>query len=233
MFWWMSRTAPDVAPPQPTPATEVAVGTNNRPLPQPIDLPGLAESDSLLRNLVSALSAHPLLARLLATDSLVRGATLAVVQIGDGKTPASPLAVLRPMARLQLRGGQAQGPIEPASYARWDTAVTALQSIDPRDAAQLYVNVKPLFDEAYKELGSPAGGDFDQAVIQAYHVLAATPDLPSDPALVRRPGYYEYDDPALRALRPVQKQFLLMGPEHRKAVLDWLRQLATALDLQL
>jgi hypothetical protein len=231
MFWWVSRTQPDPAAPPPTQATEVAVGTN-RPKPQPIDLPLLGASDTLLRDLVAELSRHPLLARLLATPELVKGATLAVVQIGDGKTPSGPLAVARPLARLQLVGGQSSGPIEPASYARWDTAVSALVSVNPREAAQLYVNVKPLFDEAYRDFGNPAG-DFDKALAQAYAMLAATPDVLTHPALVRRPGYYEHEDPALRALRPVQKQFLLMGPTSRAAVLRWLKELATALDIEL
>jgi hypothetical protein len=229
-FWWLSRTQPDPASPPPTQATEVAVGSN-RPKPQPIDLPPLSASDLLLRELVSSLSKHQLVARLLATPELVKGATLAVVQIGDGKTPAAPLVVARPLARLQLRGGLSSGPIEPASYARWDTAVSALISVNPRDAAQLYVTVKPLFDEAYREYGHQE--DFDRALVRAYEMLAATPEVTTDPVLVSRPGYYEHEDPALRALRPVQKQFLLMGPASRAAVLRWFRDLATVLELDL
>ena len=44
--------------------------------------------------------------------------------------------------------GTASGRVDPKSYPRWDNAVGALTSIDPADAAQLYVNVKPLFDQA-------------------------------------------------------------------------------------
>jgi hypothetical protein len=152
------------------------------------------------------------------------------VQIGDGRTPSVPLAVARPLARLQLQGGAESGPIEPASYARWETALSALVSVNPRDLAQLYVNVKPLFDEAYRNLGYPTG-DFDQAIVQAYQVLAATPELQTPPTLVKRPGYWEHEDPELRALRPVQKQLILMGPSARARVLRWLKDVANALDL--
>src|SRR5262245_15621173 len=78
MFWWMSRVQPGTAVPAPTTATDVAVGSN-RPKRQPIDLPSLDASDSMLSALVSALSKHPTLARLLATPGLVRQTTLAVV----------------------------------------------------------------------------------------------------------------------------------------------------------
>jgi hypothetical protein len=231
-FWWMSRAQPEPATPVPTAATDVPIGSN-RPTAQDLTLPELAQSDAFLRELVAVLSQNPLLARLMATDQVVRSVTLAIVQIGDGKTPATPLAVLRPSARLRVLGASQDstaGRIDPASYERWNGAVAALTSVDPADAAQLYVNVKPLFDQAYDELGQ--GADFDQALVAAADMLAATPEPTGDPMLLRRPGYFEHDDALLRSLRPVQKQFLLIGPENRLRVMTWLRQVATHLDLE-
>jgi Protein of unknown function (DUF3014) len=228
VWWWMGRTQPETATPAPTTATDVAVGSN-RPKAQPINLPSIDASDDLLRQLVSALSQHPLVARLLATHGLVRGASLAVVQIGDGRTPSTPLAVLRPSTHVAIQGS-ASGRIDPASYARWNGPVAALTSVDTGQLAQVYVNVKPLFDQAYRELGHPSH-DFDEAIVRAINTLNATPKVAADPVLLRRPGYYEYDDAALQALLPVQKQFLLFGPDNRAKVMAWLRQLAANLDL--
>jgi hypothetical protein len=99
------------------------------------------------------------------------------------------------------------------------------------EAAQVYVNVKPLFDAAYRELGYP-DGDFDEALVRAIRRLNATPDLTTDPVLLARPAYFEHEDAALRALPPVQKQLLLLGPEHRRAILGWLRRFAATLELK-
>lgn len=225
----MSRAQPGTATPVATTATDVAVGSN-RPKPQPVSLPALDASDSFLRKLVEALSQHPLLAKLLATDSLVRSAALAVVQIGEGRTPFKPLAVMRPESRLAIVG-TISGRIDPRTYVRWEGATTALLSVRPADAAQLYVNVKPLFDDAYAELGHP-GGNFDDAIVLAIRTLEDTPQPKLDPVLMRRPGYYEHDDPALRALLPVQKQLLLFGTANRQRVMSWLKHLAAALDLK-
>ncbi len=227
-FWWMSRTQPA---PAPLPSADVAdVDTSsNRPKRQPIDLPALSASDALLRSLVGTLSQHPTLARFLATDGIVRGAALAVVQIGDGRTPSAPLASLRPSVHAQITGATS-GTVPAANYTRWEPVASALTSIRPADAAQLYVNVKPLADEAYNELGH-TGGNFDDALIRAIQVLRETPAPSATPTLLRRPGYLEYEDPALQALKPVQKQFLLMGPEHRRRVLAWLDELARTHDL--
>lgn len=229
-FWWMGRAQPPTAAPVPTPATDVAVASK-RPKRQFISLPSLDTSDTLLAELVSNLSKHPTLARLLATRGLVRAATLAVVQIGDGRTPATPLSVLRPASRLQL-AGPSPAPIDPRSYARWDATVNALTSISPDAAAQLYVNVKPLFDQAYIELGHPAG-DFDTAIVNAIAMLDDVPTPTEPPQIARRTGYYEHISEELKGLPPVQKQFLLIGPDNRRSVTAWLHAFASNLDLPL
>jgi len=229
MFWWMSRTQP--VPPAPASPTAKDVATvSNRPKRQLLDLPGLDQSDTWIAQLVSTLSKHPTLARLLATPGLIRGATLSVVQIGDGKTPMQPLRALRPKERSQLNA--TTGHLEGESYSRWDSVAGALTSISPVDAAQLYVNIKPLVDQAYIELGH-ADGDFDAALVRSIRMLADAPSPVSEMILLQRPGYLEHDDPALRSLKPVQKQFLLLGPDNRRRVIGWLRQFAAGLDLRL
>ncbi len=231
-LWWLSRAQPGTANPAATAPTEVAV-VGNRPKSQNIDLPSLDDSDSFLRPLVSVLSQHPILAKLLATQSLIRGATLATVQIGDGKTPAAPFAVIRPTTHVAIIGNAPTGKLDASTYARWNSDTDALVSIRPRELAQLYVNVKPLFDQAYRDLGHP-NPNFDEAIIKAIETLAETPQVDQEPTLIRKqpPGFYEHEDQTLKALLPVQKQFLLMGPENRHRIVQWLKELARQLDLK-
>ena len=102
-------------------------------------------------------------------------------------------------------------------------------SLPPENVAQIYVNVKPLLDQAYQELGYT--DDFDRALVRAIGTLLETPRLTADPMLLAKPGYFEHEDPALKALLPVQRQFLLVGPENQRRIVDWLRRLASSLDL--
>jgi hypothetical protein len=229
-LWWTIRERPEAATPIPTAATNAAVASH-RPNRQPVDLPALDASDPAVRQMAAFLSQHPLFVRLLATPDLMRNAALVVQQIGDGKTPAVPLAVLRPTTRLTILGAES-GRIDPEAYARWTPATQALTSIQPKDAAQLYVNVKRLLDDAYRDLGHPSA-NFDDALVLAMQVLIATPTPPGDLELVRRPTYFEHTDPALLALRPVQKEFLLLGPDNRRQVTAWMRAFASELELKL
>ncbi len=187
----------------------------------------------MLRDLVSTLSQPSRCWRGCSRRrALVRAATLAVVQIGDGNTPAAPLATLRPPSAAAIVG-TATGKVDPATLrAMGQRGRAALMSVDPAEAAQVYVNVKPLFDEAYRELGHPSG-DFDDAIVRAIRTLDATPERHRRSGAAARPGYFEHDDPALGSLPPVQKQLLLIGPAHRQRVLRWLHQLAAALELKI
>jgi hypothetical protein len=230
---WMIRSVPETATPTPTRATD-AGATVRRPRPQPIDLPPLDQSDDVVRGMVRLISQHPLITRLLATPALVRQIALVVQQIGDGKTPADLLPALRPSSRLNILG-ERLGPVDPKTYARWNAPTSALTSIDPNNAAQLYVNTKELFDAAYRDLGHP-NGDFDESIVRAIQTLAATPAVTADPELMRhadRPGYFEHADSKLGSALPVQKQFLLIGPENRQRVMAWLKALAAALELKI
>ena len=227
-FWWMSRSQP--TPTAAPSATAPEAATSGRPTPQALDLPTLLDSDSFIRDLVGALSDHPTLARLLATPSLVRAMTKGVIQIADGRTPVEWLAVLRPATRMQILGDE-RGPASPVSHARWNQVVEGVVSVSPADAAQLYVNVKPLIDEAYVEMGQP-DGDFDQTILRAVRLLRDTPTPPVSPELIRRPGYFDYADPPLRTLKPVQKQVLLLGPENRARLMAWLDAFVRAAGLE-
>jgi hypothetical protein len=228
-LWWLSRAQLDPATPAPTTATQVPVAAA-RPRAKDMDLPPLDESDTLLREMVSALSKHPLLAWVLVNKSIVRSTVLAVVQIGDGVTPMGLFGPLKPQTRLQVQSSSSR--VDPVSYRRWEQPIAALTSIDTAELAQTYVNVKKLFDQAYRELGHP-NGNFDDAIVRAIRTLDATPDIKTDPVLLRRPGYFEHDDESLRALLPVQKQLILLGPAYRVRVISWVRQLAASLDLKI
>ena len=230
-LWWLGRATSEPVTPAPAAPTEVAV-QGHRPKRQPIELPALDASDILVRELVATLSQHPLLARLLANPALVRTAVLTVEEVGDGKTPAAPLAALRPTGRLALIGSGSEGRVDARSYTRWDPAAEALSSVRPNEAAQLYVNLKPLFDEAYRGLGHP-DSDFDTGIIRAIQMVEDTPEPSAELTLLRLSGSYEHTDLALKSLPPLQKQLLLLGPENRRRVKDWLTRFAEALDLKI
>jgi hypothetical protein len=194
-----------------------------------VPLPPLDASDAFVRGIAQALSAHPELARWLAQSALVRTLTAVVDNVANGETPRPHLAFLAPTQRFRAaRRPSRQIAPDPAGFAGYEPFADAVASIDAGAAATAYRTLAPLFEAAYVELGHPGGG-FPKALERALQALVAVPVLREDVALVPHAIGFRYEDPALEALTPAQRQFLRIGPRNVRIVQAKLRELQAAL----
>lgn len=224
-WWWSHRERPQ---PDATPA----VNATEEALPEAAprrELPPLEQMDTFVRALASALSSHPTLARWLATDDLVEQMAVAIDRISRGQSPARQLSVLRPDDVMVVRGTRGQMTIDPESYRRYDSIAAAVMSLNAKGVAEAYRTIEPRLDEAYRALGT-SENTVDEALAVAIDVILATPDV-QDPIRVvpGRGATYAFADPTLEALRPVQKQLILMGPANAAAIKERLREIAEAI----
>ena len=197
----------------------------------PLDLPPLAETDSVVRGLVGELSSHPQIMAWLATDGLIRNFTVVVSNIAEGQSPAINLRRLRPSGEFLVSERGEDLVIDPKSYLRYNPLVGALTSIDTDGAARLYRSLKPRIDDAYAELGFP-DTTFDATLERALVLMLRTP-IPSDPIAIEPHGAtgYRYADSSLESLTAAQRQLLRMGPQNARTVQAALRDLALALGI--
>jgi hypothetical protein len=194
-------------------------------------LPRLEESDGYVRDLLALLSAHPELARWLATPRLVRTVTVAVDNIAEGRTPATHLRFLARKQAFRVEESGGQIIVDPRSYQRYDDIADVVASIDVERSVRTYRSLKPLFDEAYRELGHPEG-DFDRAVERAIRRLLETPVTDGDVALRLHGGVaYAFADQRLESLSDAQKHILRMGPRNSRLIHGKLRELAGGLGI--
>jgi hypothetical protein len=222
---------------QPAPQVKTEAATPAAPVERPlggqsdaIELPPLAETDPLVRQLVRALSSHPVIAAWLATDGLLRSFTVAVDNIADGVTPAPRLRMVRPADRFRVIDREDEVLIDPRSYARYAPLTAAVDSLDAAAVARLYSTLKPRIEEAYAELGR--GRSFDVALEQAIVMMLRTPAISGSIRLVPTGAVsYGFADPRLERLTPAQKQLARMGPQNMSVVQSKLRQIAAALGI--
>ena len=188
-------------------------------------LPPLDESDDLVRELVGALSRHPIVAAWLTTDQLIRTFAVSVMNVASGDTPAAHLSTIRPERRFQTRQRGSRAYIDPRSYSRFDAHAAAVSGFDPQGAGRLYTRLKPRIEEAYREVAGP-NASVDRAVQQAIVQLLATPVVEGEIAVEPRTVGYAYTDPTLESLSPAQQQLLRMGPQNVRLVQQQLRAIA-------
>lgn len=198
--------------------------------PMLVALPSLDLSDELMRELVAGLSSHPRVAAWLATKGLIRNATVVVTNIAEGHTPEVHLRRLRPTGDFRVTERNDTLHIDPRSYDRYTSLATAFASVDPAGAAELYATLKPLFDEASRELGN-GGAPFDRWLERAIVHLLDTPILENAVPVVPVEGVYAFDDPRVEALSAAQKHLLRFGPSNVRLIQTTLRSIGVALGI--
>lgn len=219
--------------PETEPARSTAVMEETPPSPAirppEVVLPPLSESDEFVR------------ARLPDTipkvwidkDDLLRRLAVLVDNASRGELPKRQLAFLAPDGKFAVRevpngeSGDAKLFIDPASYRRYDRYLDILETVPPESLASLLSDTEPLIEQAVKELGED--GEAEPEMLSAIDQVLAVPVLEGDVELVQPKVFYEYADPALEGLTPLQKQVLRMGPENVKRLKTYLTALKAEL----
>lgn len=197
---------------------------------EPLELPPLSASDEVVRRLVEGLSARPQLAAWLATDELVRKFVASVDNVAEGASPRPHLKTAAPKGAFPVLERDGEVYLDPAGYDRYDAATAVFTSLDPHGTVRLYRQLKPLIDEAYRDLGYPHA-DFNDTLTRALFRLLETPVVQGSIRLVPKVTSYEFADTRLEALSPAQKNLLRMGPDNQRLVQAQLRALARELGI--
>ncbi len=193
-------------------------------------LPALEASDALVRSLLQQLSSHPQLAAWLLTNDLIRKFTSIVDRIAIGASPAKQAAFAKPSQPFRTTGSGDSLRIDPQSYDRYNTLAAVVDSLDVDGSARTYQRLKPLINQAYRELGYP-DEDFDRKLSMAIARLLDTPVPPGPVALKATSVSYQFADTELESLSSPQKQLLRMGPHNMQLVQAKLRAFAKAAGL--
>jgi Protein of unknown function (DUF3014) len=232
LWWWKSESPPpsvaaipppaEVAPKPPVEENE----TPPTPAVQTQELPPLDASDDYVREQVGALS--PEMTDWLKQDDLVRRFAAVADSARLGDYPRRQLAFLAPEGKFPVLPSGDGWIVDPAGYHRFDKFVDVAISIDPKRAAALLHTLSPLLLGALKDLGE-VDPDPIATIRQAIDVALATPDVDGDAQLVQPKVYYQYADPRLEKLKPLQKQLLRMGPQNVARIKSYLAQVKSAL----
>lgn len=215
--------ATPTAAPSPTPEITPGPGA----LPEGVTL---STSDVAVRQLVAGLSQNPKLVAWLAHEDLVRRFVASVYNIAHGKSPRSHLAFLRPKDPFRVKKKNGELITDPRSYRRYDLATEVFTSIDTQGAVQALQALRPLTDEAFREIARP-GETFQQTLYDAIAQLLRTPEVSPNAPLEEKVVTYRYVDPNLEALSDAQRHLLRMGPTNVRRIKKKLHELAVALGM--
>lgn len=215
--------------PAPQPATDKPaaqpVAKASEPEPAAKPLPKLNDSDPEIRAALTALL--PAKAPVdLSQSQLVRKITQLVTTAADGYLPLRQRLIATPQTQMQVVQDGDTIYLDSDSYHRFDRYANTIAATSTEDLLHFLHTYGPLFQQAFSELGLPKEA-FTDNLKQTLDLLLATPEPQEPIKLVQPKVMYQYADPALEKLKPVQKILLRMGPDNRakiKAKLAALRQ---------
>ena len=196
---------------------------------EPIELPPLDATDTLVRDLVRALSSHPRVMAWLATDGLIRNVVVVTNSVANGRSPGRQLGVLKPAQPFSVVDANGTPVLDVRSHERYNDIAAAAASLDAAGAARLFSLLKPRINDAYAELGQ--AGTFDQLLERAIVRLLDTPVVDGELALVARGALYQFNDARLEHLSAPQKHLVRMGPRNMRTIQRKLRDVALALGI--
>jgi hypothetical protein len=218
---------PPVAAPPPAPAIR-------HPLPAAPagGLPSLDHSDSYLENALAALLGHQKLRAFLHLDGVARRFVATVNNLANDDASASLWPVKTTEGGFETEPRDGGVVIAGRNGDRYVPFVRFVEGIDARRAVALYLQVYPLLQQAYEDLGYP-GKYLNDRVVEVIDNLLATP-TPAGPIAVKRfaadgappgAGLYVYADPTLEASSAGQKILLRMGRDNATALMAKLREI--------
>ncbi len=195
-------------------------------------LPELDQSDVFILDKFSLISWRKELKYLILTDDLVRRIVVFTDNFSRGELAYShlPLKPLQGKFQVDIVDGATTDNIiaSTANELRYLQYIELLQSFESQTLVAEFISAKPLFEQAYAELGY---GDksFEQCLQQAINRILNIP-VPNTAAQLIRPNViYKYKQQSIEKLSPADKFLMRLGKEN----LLQLKAVALELDNQL
>lgn len=194
-------------------------------------LPALADSDPLVNETLAATFGREAATRFFYPDGLVRR-FVATIDNLPRKTTAIRLMPVKPMpgAFVVTADGDALH-VGADNALRYRPYLLVMEAVDAKRLVAAYVQLYPLFQAAYQELGYPTGY-FNDRLVQAIDDLLATPNVAA-PRLVQPKVLYQFADADLEERSAGQKIVLRIGTANAARVKDKLKAIRRELTGQL
>ena len=213
-----------ITPAAPIPAP-VMPAAPDIPAPQPVAEPTVIEevpaepaltletSDPDVRAALAEASESSLVMSVLESDAILQRGAGAIDGFSRGLVPLKALALTPPKEKFSTTTVDELTYIDPASYKRYDSYARAIAALDNDLLVANFHRFRGLLEQAYAGFGYSAE-DMDNALIRTLDYVLATPSLTEPATIKRKEAIFQYTDPTLEQLTPLQKQLLRMGPEN-------------------
>lgn len=187
-------------------------------------LPELDTSDDFLLNELNSKST----ASLFIPVDMLRNMVVFIDNFSRGELISHFSPLHKPIEPFTVSKHNGAMIVDSASYLRYNKYANVLKSLDTEKFIEIYTFLTPLIDEAYQEIGYPAGSFNDTFITAIDHVLE-TPIIHYNLKVSLPSVMYQYVDENIESLPDTQKLLLRMGPNNLQIVKQKLQNIQSEL----
>ena len=184
------------------PASEEEEEARETEAVEPIQV-DLNKSDPVIRDLIKGITSNPRLENWAKTNDLVLKFVAGVDNIANGQSPRAQVDFFSLTEGFLVVERNGRTYLDTTSYDRYNVVAETFDSMDTEGTVRLYKQLKPVIQEAYKDLGYP-DTDFQDTLTKAIVELLRVPVV-KDILLEQKIISYAMVDPELESLSQAQK----------------------------
>ncbi|WP_206484461.1 DUF3014 domain-containing protein [Thalassotalea sp. G2M2-11] len=184
--------------------------------PEPL-LPTLDESDDWLKEKLPSITWRKELLKLVIDDDMIRRFVVFTDNFSQGIVAYEHSPLIKPNSAFSAKEINENDEVvlkwDETSSRRFSLYVDLLRSVDSETLVSWYYELKPLVDEAYRELGYP-DEDFTD-ILQDAITKVLDMEIPKERLELVRPSVmYQYKDQDIENLDDADKLMLRLGKEN-------------------
>ena len=186
--------------------------------PEPVKLPTLDESDNWLQSKLPSITWRKELLKLIIDEDIIRQFVVFTDNFAQGNIAYEHSPLIKPSVGFTARevkyeDGRVELIWDESITRRFSLYVDLLRSIDSDTLVQWYFEMKPLVDEAYRELGYP-DEEFTY-VLQDAIARVLDMEIPKSELLLERPSVmYKYSNKEIESFDDADKLLLRLGKDN-------------------
>lgn len=186
-------------------------------------LPPLDQSDDDVLAGLMALTSDGALKTLLRPEAIVSRTVSTIDALPKQSVGMNVVPLRTPTGRFQVVSDDGNFVASKKNAERYDTYMYVADRVNPKAAAAWYRRNYPLFQQAYRDLGTE--GYFNDRLVAVIDHLLAAPEPKGNQQLIPAKVGYVYANPALEQLSVGQKFMIRVGPENEAKLKAKLRAL--------
>lgn len=226
--------------PEPVPVKAIAPAPPPEPVAQQVieptqeqpSLPELSESDKFMLDAMTGLVGNKSLMKLFHTERIIRKIVATIDNLPRARVPLRVMPVSPAPGMFLTDGQEDEKTISPDNAARYAAYVKVAEAIDAQKLVEVYIQLYPLFQQAYEELGYPKKYFNDRLLVALDNMLAA-PSPPQPIKLVQPHVLYNFADPSFEARSAGQKILMRMGSKNEARIKTKLREIKLQITLHM